>query len=189
MIRLARSHINRNWNISEKNYWPCTGTINRTACPTRWNCFVTQAKTKISNSPKMLSLCKACEKETYADAISFFVLIFFISNIQMNAMTANRCVSCEIAVRSMPLDLNDDKSTLDQVKALCHQAPSHNLIQYWPKSKSPYGVTRPQWVKHIDAETKLSPFFWQPFQVQFEMLKLFLFHQNFTWTGFRGFNS
>ena len=70
----------------------------------------------------------------------------------------------------MPLDLKDDKSTLDQVKALCHQAPSHNLNQYWPKSKSPYGVTRPQRVKHIDAETKLPPFFWQHFQVQFEML-------------------
>ena len=27
-----------------------------------------------------------------------------------------------------------------------HQATSHYLRQYWPRSTSPYGVTRPQWV-------------------------------------------
>ena len=31
--------------------------------------------------------------------------------------------------------------------AWCHQAPSHYLSQCWPRSLSPYGVTRPQWVK------------------------------------------
>ena len=32
--------------------------------------------------------------------------------------------------------------------AWCHEATSHYLSQCWPSSLSPYGVTRPQWVKH-----------------------------------------
>ena len=34
--------------------------------------------------------------------------------------------------------------------AWCHQATGHYLSQYWPRSLSPYDVTRPQWVNlHI----------------------------------------
>ena len=55
----------------------------------------------------------------------------------------------EIALRWMPLDLTDDKSTLVQVMAWCRQATSHYLGQCWPRSMSPNGVTRPQWVKII----------------------------------------
>ena len=43
--------------------------------------------------------------------------------------------------------LNDNQSTLVQVMAWCRQATSHYLSQCWPRSLSPYGVTRPQWVK------------------------------------------
>ena len=46
----------------------------------------------------------------------------------------------------MPQDLTDDKSTLVQVMAWCRQATSHYLNQCWPRSPTPYGVTRPQWV-------------------------------------------
>ena len=49
----------------------------------------------------------------------------------------------------MPLDLTSDKSTLVQVMAWCRQATSHYLSQCWPRSLSPYGVTRPQWVKQM----------------------------------------
>ena len=56
-------------------------------------------------------------------------------------------ISYEIALRWMPLDLTDDKSTLVQVMAWCRQATSHYLNQCWPRSLSPNGVTRPQWVK------------------------------------------
>ena len=35
---------------------------------------------------------------------------------------------------------------LVQVMAWCHQAPSHYLSQCWPRSMSPYGITRPQCV-------------------------------------------
>ena len=55
-------------------------------------------------------------------------------------------ISHEIAPRWMPLDLTDDKSTLVQVMAWCRQATSHYLSQCWPRSMSPNGVTRPQWV-------------------------------------------
>ena len=55
--------------------------------------------------------------------------------------------SCEIAIRFMYLDLTDDKSTLVQVMAWCHQATSHYLSQCWPRFMVPYGVIRPQWVK------------------------------------------
>ena len=56
-------------------------------------------------------------------------------------------ISCELALlRWMLLDLTDDKSTLVQVMAWCHQATSHYLSQCWLRSLSPYGVTRPKWV-------------------------------------------
>ena len=58
-------------------------------------------------------------------------------------------ISCEIALRLMSLDLPDDKSTLVQVMAWCHQATSHYLSQCWPRSMPPYGVTRPQWVNTL----------------------------------------
>ena len=46
----------------------------------------------------------------------------------------------------MPQDLTDDKSTLAQVMAWCRQATSLYLNQCWPRSPTPYGITRPQWV-------------------------------------------
>ena len=46
----------------------------------------------------------------------------------------------------MSLDFTDDRSTLVQVMAWCHQATSHYLSQCWPRSLSPYGITWPQWV-------------------------------------------
>ena len=47
--------------------------------------------------------------------------------------------------------ISDDKSTLVQVMAWCRQATSHYLSQCWPRSLSPYDVTRPQWVKPTSA--------------------------------------
>ena len=55
-------------------------------------------------------------------------------------------ICCEIALIWMSLDFIDDQSTLVQVMAWCRQAPIHYLSQCWPRSFSPYGVTRPQWV-------------------------------------------
>ena len=53
-------------------------------------------------------------------------------------------IFCEIIPRRMWLDFTDDKSTLVQVMAWCHQATSHYLRQCWPSSMSPYSIIRPQ---------------------------------------------
>ena len=59
------------------------------------------------------------------------------------------------ALRWMPWDLTDNKSTLVQVMAWCRQATSHYLSQCWPSSMSPYGITRPQRVNLEAARYKL----------------------------------
>ena len=56
-------------------------------------------------------------------------------------------ISREIALRWMLLDLTDGKSALVQVMAWCRQATSHYLSNVDLDLLSPYGVTRPQWVK------------------------------------------
>ena len=55
-------------------------------------------------------------------------------------------ISCKIVLKWMPMDFTNGKSTLVQVMAWCRQATSHYLSQCWPRSLSPYGVIRPQWV-------------------------------------------
>ena len=50
---------------------------------------------------------------------------------------------------SYEIALTDDQSTLVQVMAWCRQATSHYLSQCWPRSLSPYDVTRPQWVNSL----------------------------------------
>ena len=61
-------------------------------------------------------------------------------------------ISYGIALRWMPLDLTDDKSTLVQVMTWCRQATSHNLTQCWPRSMSSNGVTSPQWLMHWEYQ-------------------------------------
>ena len=55
--------------------------------------------------------------------------------------------SHEIVLWRMPKYQFHDESTLVQVMAWCQQATCLYLSQCWPSSWSPYGVTRPQWVK------------------------------------------
>ena len=49
---------------------------------------------------------------------------------------------CEIAIGWMSQILTDHKSILVQVMAWCRQATSDYLSQCWPRSLSPYDVTR-----------------------------------------------
>ena len=71
-----------------------------------------------------------------------------VSNFQANFSDWWLRYFCEITLIWMSQDLtDDDKSTLVQVMAWCHQATSHYLSQCWPRSMSPYSITRPQWVK------------------------------------------
>ena len=52
---------------------------------------------------------------------------------------------CEIFLRWMPPSFSDEKSTLVQVMAWCHQVTSHYQNGCWLGSVAPYGVTGPQW--------------------------------------------
>ena len=70
-----------------------------------------------------------------------FILCIYLSFLDKN-------ISCENALIWMSLDFTDDQSTLVQVMAWCRQATSHYLSQCWPRSLSPYGVTRPQWIDY-----------------------------------------
>ena len=48
----------------------------------------------------------------------------------------------------------DGNSTLVQVMAWCCQATSHYLSQYWHRSMSLYGITRPQCVNSTSSNTQ-----------------------------------
>ena len=72
-----------------------------------------------------------------------------MSNFQADLVVSGWGISYEIALIWMSLDHIYGKSTLVQVMAWCRQATSHYLRQCWPRSQSPYGVIRPQWVKEI----------------------------------------
>ena len=58
-------------------------------------------------------------------------------------------ISCDTALIWTSLDHTYNKSAFVQVMAWCRQATSHYLSQCWPRSLSPYGITRPQWVNCI----------------------------------------
>ena len=94
-----------------------------------------------------------------------YICIYILENLNINSLAPGKFewnfrylilymismidgwgISCELALRWMSLDLTDDKSSLVQVMAWCRQATSHYLSQCWPRSLSPYDVTRPQWV-------------------------------------------
>ena len=49
----------------------------------------------------------------------------------------------------LSLDLTDDQSRLVHVMDWCYQVTSPYLSQCWPRYMSPYGVTRPPWVKGL----------------------------------------
>ena len=74
----------------------------------------------------------------------FFKLISWIDTLSN---------SCETALRSMPQNPSDDKSTLVQVMAWCRQAAGHYLSQCCPRSLSPYAITRPRYVNNHRIES------------------------------------
>ena len=70
-----------------------------------------------------------------------------LENVVINLKIKFMSTSWEIAYTWMLHNTSDDKSTLVQVMAWCHLAPSHYLSQYWPISVSQHGITMPQGVK------------------------------------------
>ena len=77
---------------------------------------------------------------------AIFEWYFRYLNFQIISVIDGWGISFELAIRWMSLNLTDEKSTLVQVMAWCHQATSHYLSQWWPRALLPYGDTRPQWV-------------------------------------------
>ena len=73
-------------------------------------------------------------------------------------------ISCEIALIWMSVDFTDDKSRLVLVMAWCRRATSHYLSQCWPRSLTPYGITRPQWVKLLSSGGCGFDFIWAIFK-------------------------
>ena len=71
---------------------------------------------------------------------------------KLTLVTDSWVTSWEIPLSWISLNLTDDKSTLVQVMAWCRQATSYCLNQCWPRSMSPYGITRPQWVNVMRKE-------------------------------------
>ena len=64
--------------------------------------------------------------------------------------------SNEMALWRMPHNPTDGKSTLVQVMAWCRQATSHYPSWCWPRSLSPYGINKPQWVNSSELAMELS---------------------------------
>ena len=92
-------------------------------------------------------------------------------------------ISYEMALGWMPLDLADDKSTLVHVMAWCRQATSHHRSQCWPRSMSPNGVTRPQWVKpsrEISSKPTMIPLTLAAHMVINTQIKLAVTHEGAT---------
>ena len=82
------------------------------------------------------------------------LLKFEISSFKLILVIDSRCISSKIALRWMPQNITNEKSTLVQVMAWCCQTTSHYLSQCWPRFMSPCSVTRPQWVKMNFVERK-----------------------------------
>ena len=59
----------------------------------------------------------------------------------------------------VPQDLTYDLSALVQVMAWCHQT-SYYLSQCWPRSLSPSGVSRPEWVKPEETRGPFQKCLW-----------------------------
>ena len=85
----------------------------------------------------------------------------------------------DIVMRWMALDLTDDKPTLVQVMATCPQATSHYQSQCWPRFKSPYDTTKPQWVNSMGLKQNACHFVDDIFEFAFLhenliLIKIFL---------------
>ena len=52
------------------------------------------------------------------------------------------------ALRWLQRDVTDDRSTMAQVMAWCHQTTSEYLSKCWSRYMLPYGINRPQWVNN-----------------------------------------
>ena len=89
----------------------------------------------------------------YGSRVAEGLSAFNVGLVRIGTMST----SCAIGFRWVPQNPIDNKSTLVQVMAWCRQATSHYMSLCWPRFISPYGVTRPQWVKpHVLCSQRCS---------------------------------
>ena len=84
------------------------------------------------------------------------VISFFTS------ISCNLLINSDNRWRATYLDTYKVNVALVRVMDLYRQVTSHYLSQYWPKSMSPYGVTRPQWVNSVWVLKLSSAACWEP---------------------------
>ena len=109
--------------------------------------------------------------------LSRLSLLYLFRNYAINSLAPVRCCSdfkniifelimqdsilathCDIVLMWMAENLTNNLSKLVQVMAWCHQIASHYLINCWPRSLLPCGVTGPQWALHMGTWTKTVEF-------------------------------
>ena len=77
-----------------------------------------------------------------------------------------KSVSQETALKRMPRDYTDNKPTFGLVGpgngVVCCQATSNCLCQCWPRSLSPYSVSRPRWVIEAAFEVRVGMSYYNP---------------------------
>ena len=114
-------------------------------------CLSPQQKGRVFD-PNLLSIFTYFIKSLVPGRFNFnFKEVIF----KLTLVNGGWVISDEIAFRWMPLDLFDDKSTLDQVMACCRQATSHYLSQCWPRSLTQYGITRPQYSERAHCSASI----------------------------------
>ena len=74
------------------------------------------------------------------DMAIIFKMLFFKLIVENSRL----CTRGEIVLRWKPRNLTNKNSTLVQAMAWWNQTLSHYLSQYWPKSMSFHGATKPQ---------------------------------------------
>ena len=79
------------------------------------------------------------------NAFQSMIAALIIQKLQNSSLiTKHTCY--ETALRWIPQNLTNEKSTLVQVMTWHCQATNHYLRQCWPRSMSTYDIIRPQWV-------------------------------------------
>ena len=68
--------------------------------------------------------------------------------------------SCATALRCMPQNIVNDKSTVVQVMTWYRQTAPHYLRQCWRRSQWPFGGSSQQWVRDL-VQLALQSYLWQ----------------------------
>ena len=131
-------HLERYFSLQELFVEPQYLVFFRNYCPQSVNVHLDNG---IAEETSFNSLAPAI-------CVSKYKVIIFKLIIQNNSLVAHY----EISLRWMSQNLTNEKSTLVQIISWCRQETSHYPCQCWPRSMTPYGFTRPHWVKTMVSD-------------------------------------